>query len=874
MSINYFEDDWNVILGVDSYKVSHNILLPEGLKALEDYAEARGGDFKYICFAGFIPMLRMLQGVQVTKEKIQEAKFLMSKHFGTDKVFDEKVWDIIVDKYEGKLPIEIWALPEGSVIEQKNVVFKVIPLADEFADLAAYLETILMRSWYSISVSTNSLHAADVARYYFNKTSDNYEGWKFLLHDFGSRGVTTREQAQIGGAMHLLSFSGTDNLDGLRWLIKHYDHENWTKRFSEDYTLKRGYSVCACYDKETEILTNKGWKYFCDLLQTDKVATYNENGDIIFEIPSKIHKYKFDGELIKFKKTKGYNYVDMLVTPNHRMIRTDMKENKLTVFEAGKDFDNIRYGYNNKNKYIISGKINNNNSIVLTDLERLKIAFQADGTFPSHKDDYTSNCIRFGFKKERKIKRLLKILSNLDFEYTQTKYENGYTSFWINCKDNVFSKYFDWINFDNISYDWCNDFINELQYWNGNVTHNTIIYSSSDKVNIDAVQAICAISNKKTKYNGYLDKRGNRKFIHTLNILRNKTTISGMNTGREKVQYNDDVYCVTVNSGMLVVRRNNIVVVSGNSEHMVMSIEGREGEKDVYRRILKKFSTGDLKDVIISLVSDTYDIYKTIDWLTSDPEMLSYIKSRNANNVIRPDSGDPFEVIIKMLDILTQNIGYTYNSKGYKVLNHNIKILQGDGINLNSYVALIRFLCDEHKWSIDNFVFGSGGGLLMTFNRDTTQFAIKCSHATYKDGTEIDVYKDPITGSGKKSKKGKLWSFKIDGKFETYNEDEMKELGLTKEDSLLKPVFRMGEVLVTPSIEEVSERMIREFDAIDRDDILENKELHIEILQAEKDKEDMYYNMLFNINSPQKDLTASIVRRDFYIKEIEKINNL
>ena len=56
-------------------------------------------------------------------------------------------------------------------------------------------------------------------------------------------------------------------------------------------------------------------------------------------------------------------------------------------------------------------------------------------------------------------------------------------------------------------------------------------------------------------------------------------------------------------------------------------------------------------------------------------------------------------------------------------------------------------------WSANNIAFGSGGGLLQKMNRDTQKCAFKCSLATV-DNKDIDVFKDPITAPGKKSKKG------------------------------------------------------------------------------------------------------------------------
>ena len=97
--------------------------------------------------------------------------------------------------------------------------------------------------------------------------------------------------------------------------------------------------------------------------------------------------------------------------------------------------------------------------------------------------------------------------------------------------------------------------------------------------------------------------------------------------------------------------------------------------------------------------------------------------------------------------------GSVVNSKGYKVLN-NVRIIQGDGINHATIEQILGSLADA-GYSADNVAFGQGGALLQQVNRDTQKFAMKCSAAKI-DGEWIDVFKDPITDSGKRSKKGRL----------------------------------------------------------------------------------------------------------------------
>ena len=100
--------------------------------------------------------------------------------------------------------------------------------------------------------------------------------------------------------------------------------------------------------------------------------------------------------------------------------------------------------------------------------------------------------------------------------------------------------------------------------------------------------------------------------------------------------------------------------------------------------------------------------------------------------VIRPDSGNPSEVIIRCLEILGEKFGYRENDKGFKVLLPYVRLLQGDGITRRSLTDIMANVVGA-GWSLENLSFGSGGGLLQDCNRDTLRFALKCSWAVIND---------------------------------------------------------------------------------------------------------------------------------------------
>lgn len=184
------------------------------------------------------------------------------------------------------------------------------------------------------------------------------------------------------------------------------------------------------------------------------------------------------------------------------------------------------------------------------------------------------------------------------------------------------------------------------------------------------------------------------------------------------------------------------------SEHSTITAWGRENEVDAFRNMLKQYPIG-----LAACVSDSYDIYNACEHLWGEI-LRDEVLARDGTLIIRPDSGNPCEVVPRCLEILGNKFGYTVNEKGYKVLNPKVRMIQGDGINLDMINTLLSTM-EEAQWSADNIAFGSGGALLQMMNRDTNKFAFKASSAII-NGIKVPVYKDPITSSNKKSKTGRF----------------------------------------------------------------------------------------------------------------------
>ncbi|XP_002741603.1 nicotinamide phosphoribosyltransferase-like [Saccoglossus kowalevskii] len=456
----------NALLLTDSYKVTHYRQYPPGTTTVYSYFECRGGKFPEIVFFGLQYVIKKwLIGQVVTKEKIEEAKEFYKLHFGQDNLFHEEGWNYILKEHGGRIPIIIRAVPEGTLVPVKNVLFSVENTDPKVPWITNWFETVLVEVWYPLTVATNSRAQKEIIARYLSETAENLDGLPFKLHDFGFRGASSVESASIGGASHLVNFMGTDTLAGI---------------------------VCAR-------------KYYgCEMAG--------------FSIPA--------------------------------------------------------------------------------------------------------------------------------------------------------------------------------------------------------------------------------------------------------------------------------------AEHSTITSWGKKGEVNAFRNMLQQFPTG-----LVAVVSDSYDIWNACQNVWGKELKDLVIKRGKGGNtlVIRPDSGDPPEVVIKVLTILGKAFGSTKNSKGYSMLPSYLRVIQGDGISYETLGSILERM-KKAKWSADNIAFGSGGALLQRLDRDTQKCAFKCSYAIIND-KEVNVFKQPVTDLGKKSKKGKLALEYEDGKFTTVQEGK----GDPKKD-LLTTVFKNGKLVKEYTFAEIRER--------------------------------------------------------------------
>lgn len=206
------------------------------------------------------------------------------------------------------------------------------------------------------------------------------------------------------------------------------------------------------------------------------------------------------------------------------------------------------------------------------------------------------------------------------------------------------------------------------------------------------------------------------------------------------------------------------------TEHSVMSAGGQETEFETFSRLLDLYPSG-----ILSIVSDTWNLWHVItDYL---PRLKDRILARDGRIVIRPDSGNPVDIIcgkerympfkkneetLGVIELLWDIFGGTINSKGYKLLDSHIGCIYGDSITLDRAKDICLRL-QSKGFASTNIVFGVGSYTYQYNTRDTLGWAMKATYCEI-NGEGHAITKNPITDDGtKKSHSGILKVTKVNG---------------------------------------------------------------------------------------------------------------
>ena len=327
-----------------------------------------------------------------------------------------------------------------------------------------------------------------------------------------------------------------------------------------------------CFDGETEILTEQGWIRFDRLPRGLRVAQWlgGRQGQIDFVVPTAYHQGRHTGDLVYYQNQSS----DLLMTPNHRipLIRSQNTDQERDI--TGTDLLSLGAGWSTLHAGMGTG---GRGLGLVDDAIRLMVAIQADGSVFKRADGTQS--VDFGFKKERKAGRLNWLLQRLSIPFV-----------WIDAED--ISRYrcvIDARTSDSLTRalallgpnkvwgSWLLEmtpeqrsvFCAELWEWDGCTTVKSQ-YASVHKENADWVQIMLCLSGIRANVRYYKNNVGGHAWI----VDVRRTTTNAITTRAERgIQpWDDDVFCVTVPSDAIVVRRRGKVTITRQSQNVPKSL--------------------------------------------------------------------------------------------------------------------------------------------------------------------------------------------------------------------------------------------------------------------------------------------------------------
>jgi ribonucleoside-diphosphate reductase beta chain len=318
----------------------------------------------------------------------------------------------------------------------------------------------------------------------------------------------------------------------------------------------------SCVLPDTQVLTPHGWVAFPDLSEEDIIAQFDmTTSEISFIEPIRLLSKPYKGKIYRFFSRKGG--IDQAVTQDHDIVQKWDYQETWTKVKA------VDFKLNGKKQIPVGGQTR----ITGRDLsayERFLIALQADGTLPGWRHN-GSRCgtvpVRFSLTKERKKERLERILSELGWNYVKNGTEKVAYRVSVPLEFAVTKDFNSWVDPSTRSMMWCESFIDEVARWDGHIRvgdTGTVEYVTTVEMNADIVQTVALLSGKNASKSRRVDdrKESYKDCFHVLVV--SDLSVSCNTLQQEVTDYEGMVYCATVPTGAIVIRRNDKVSITGN----------------------------------------------------------------------------------------------------------------------------------------------------------------------------------------------------------------------------------------------------------------------------------------------------------------------
>lgn len=209
----------NLILETDSYKFGHFEVTPKDTLGVHAsiIPRVRG---KTVMLAMLVPWILHKLTQPITQENIDEAEEFARLH---GEPFNREGWQLVLDKYNGLLPITIRGVPEGMPIKSGLPLAFIECTIPELSWLVGWIEASIQRAvWSCSTIASRDYEFKKDLKLLYENSDSPLEDLEFALHDFGARGVTSGESAMYSGGAHLYNFMGSDTVEGVHFINKAY----------------------------------------------------------------------------------------------------------------------------------------------------------------------------------------------------------------------------------------------------------------------------------------------------------------------------------------------------------------------------------------------------------------------------------------------------------------------------------------------------------------------------------------------------------------------------------------------------------------------------------------------------------------------------
>lgn len=330
-----------------------------------------------------------------------------------------------------------------------------------------------------------------------------------------------------------------------------FSNEEWANvvtQFPPDFV-----AMDECFTPDVEILTNRGFVRFANLMDDDEVAQIDpDSGRMTYVTPAKVIRRRHSGDVIRIRSSKG---IDITTTPNHDLLvyRKDGSWKKRTAGEAK---------FSHMWSMLGAARAADGRDDI-TCWERLQTAFQADG------NAHSKSSAAFSFVRQRKIKikRFLQLMDEGGYTFNEVKdTREGRRRFIVTGVPGLSKLMRDVVDYNELSAAGCRRLVEEAIAWDGSDISDSLgYYSSTVKANTDYFQEVCFRAGYRSRMVMQQDDRSPTfKDVHRLFIRLGEPTIDTQDFRKETMHYDGMVYCVSVPTGCIVVRRDGKPVVVGN----------------------------------------------------------------------------------------------------------------------------------------------------------------------------------------------------------------------------------------------------------------------------------------------------------------------